>query len=130
MLLDELFSIGDHHWHTSEESHAISLFPKTADASGGLSTGATVGISVGVTSAVGAGMYFGYRTISKWSLRDTATQVPDYDPSSITPTGSLRAGSVTPPAAPGMHGETGDPSEFLSPTPTGRVRKNTRARFF
>ena len=110
MLLDEIC----HHWDTSFGSSSSQP---------ALSTPAAIGIGAGVASVVGVGAYAGWRTVSKWSLRDSGVQVPEFDPS-ITPTGSRRGGTTP------VMGETGDPSEFLSPTPAGRVQKNQRARFF
>ena len=124
MFLDELF--GDH-VSLPDFHHSLSVFAsKSSSASTSLSTPAAIGIGAGVASAVGAGAFITYRTVARWSLRDSGVQVPEFDPST-TLTG--RAGSTTP-TYPGMHGETGDPTEFLSPTPTGKVRKNQRARFF
>ena len=121
MLLEELFHLCDNHvptfFHSDTSGHDDSI-----------STGAAVGIGVAAASTFGVGAFAAWREVSKWRLRDSSTQVPDYEPGT-TPTGSQRAGSVTPVRA-GMHGETADPSEFLSPTPTGRVKKNTRSRFF
>jgi len=113
MLLDDLF----------HDCHDITVFQK--DPNDSLSTGEAIGIGAMVTGVAGFGLFSAWREVTKWTLRDSSTQVPDYDPTTPTP----RAGSTTPPVVQ-SHGETGDPTEFLSPTPTGRVRKNTRARFF
>jgi hypothetical protein len=96
-----------------------------------MSRAEAMGIGAAIAGGFGIAAYAGWRRVSQWTLRDTGTQVPDFDPST-TPTGSKRgAGSTTPVGNySGIHGETGDPSEFLSPTPTGKVKKNTRARFF
>ena len=126
MFLDEIF--GDHVSLPGMDHSAGSFAakPEPSTNSEGLSTPAAMGIGAGIASALGIGAFVTYRSVAKWSLRDSGVQVPDFDPST-TPTG--RAGSTTP-TYPGIHGETGDPSEFLSPTPTGKVRKNQRARFF
>ena len=125
MLLDELCNFGD---HSHLDGDLMTSFAKADKAS--LSTPAAVSIGAGAAGAVSVALYAAWRTVSRWSLRDSSTQVPDFDPTT-TPTGSRRAGSTTPnDNYTGIHGETGDPSEFLSATPTGRVRKNTRARFF
>jgi hypothetical protein len=91
-----------------------------------MSTAGAVGLGVAMTASVGLAAYAGYRVVRPMTLRDSNTQVPDFDP--LTPTGNRgRSFSATPPVV----GETGDPAtEFLSPTPTGRLRKNNRARFF
>ncbi len=95
--------------------------------SSGLSTGASIGIGMGIAASVGGIGYLGYRIIRPMTLRDSSVQVPDFDPASFTPTGSGLRGPVS--STP--RGETGDlATEFLSPTPSGRLKKNTRARFF
>jgi hypothetical protein len=121
MILDELFHLCD--------NHVSSVFQsETAAHDDSISTGEAFGIGVAAAATTGIGVFATWREVSKWRLRDSSTQIPDYDHGN-TPTGSQRGGSVTPVRA-GMHGETADPSEFLSPTPTGRVKKNTRSRFF
>ncbi len=121
MFLDELCTFADHHHHSD------TFFAKSADTatqpSEPIGTATAMGIGASLASAVGIGAYMGYKTVAKWSLRDSSVQVPDFDPST-TPTGSRRGGTTP------VMGETGDPSEFLSPTPGGKVRKNPRARFF
>jgi hypothetical protein len=112
MLLDEFFSTSEHHIDT--------FFDAKPTPSESLSTPAAMGIGASIASAIGVCAYATWRTVSKLTLRDSSTQVPDYDG---TPTGGSRR--VTP-----MMGETGDPSDFLSTTPTGQVRKNSRGRFF
>ena len=99
------------------DHHDITFFHAKEQ---GISTAGAMGIGAAVSAGVGVGGYFVWRTVAPWRLRDSATQVPDTDsltPSKRTPTNYI-------------HGETGDPSEFLSVTPTGRLKKNQRARFF
>ena len=103
--------------------HPVTEFSSSTSSDNTLSTAAAMGLGAAVASSLGIAGYLGYRTIKPWTLRDSSTQMPDIDP--LTPVGR----GMTPPYA-GTHGETGDPSEFLSPTPTGRLRKNNRARFF
>ena len=120
MFLDELCSIADQH----HLDHIGSFFTtKSEESATAMSTPAAMGVGAGIATVVGIGAYAGWRTVSKWSLRDSSTQAPDFDPST-TPTGSRRGGTTP------VMGETGDPSEFLSPTPAGKVQKNRRGRFF
>lgn len=127
MLLDEILSFTEH--HPLDHDHGLSSFSK-AEPPEEMSRAEAMGIGAALAGGVGIAAYAGWRRVSQWTLRDTATQVPDFDPST-TPTGSKRGDSTTPVGKySGIHGETGDPSEFLSPTPTGKVRKNARARFF
>ena len=127
MLLDELISLSDHQSYDHTHSHTFFSKPEAPEE---ISRGEAMGIGAAIAGGLSVAAYAGWRRVSQWSLRDTGTQVPDFDPST-TPTGSKRGDSTTPLGNySGIHGETGDPSEFLSPTPTGKVRKNNRARFF
>jgi len=107
--------------------HEPVSFSGQSNNGSGLSTGASIGIGIGIAASAGGLGYLGYRIIRPMTLRDSSVQVPDFDPASFTPTGSgLRA-----PVSSTPRGETGDlATEFLSPTPSGRLKKNTRARFF
>jgi hypothetical protein len=111
--------------HCDDITSFSSSFSSTST-SPGLSTGAAIGIGAASATVLAVGGFLGYTQFLKpMTLRDSSTQIPDFDPS-LTPTGGRR--STTPH---GMHGETGDPStEFLSPAPAGRVKKNSRSRFF
>lgn len=100
--------------------HDLTSFSSPSDPP--ISTAAAVGLGAGITATLGLSGYAVWRTVKPWSLRDSGTQMPDIDPLALTP------GRRTPPNY--IHGETGDPSEFLSVTPTGRVKTNARARFF
>jgi len=122
LLADTDHSILYHHEPVSFSSH------NQPNHASGLSTGASIGIGMGIASSVGALGYFGYRIIKPMTLRDSSVQVPDFDPASFTPTGN---NSLRGPISSTPRGETGDlATEFLSPTPSGRLKKNTRARFF
>jgi len=112
----------DHHDFTSFGSSSSSSSPTQST---GLSTGAAIGIGAGSVAVAAIGGFYGYHKIFKpMTLRDSSTQIPDFDPT-LTPPAGHRS------TRPGMHGETGDPSsEFLSATPSGRLKKNSRGRFF
>ena len=83
-----------------------------------LSTAQSVGIGAGIAASFAMCGFAVWRVMAPWSLRDSSTQIPDSD---LTPTGRTPTGLL---------GETGDPTEFLSVTPTGRFKSNARARFF
>jgi hypothetical protein len=126
----DLFAEPDHSLlvHHEPVSFSSNSQHTTTSSQGGLSTGASIGIGMAIASSVGGLGYLGYRVIKPMTLRESSVQVPDFDPASFTPTGgnSLRLHASSTP-----RGETGDlATEFLSPTPSGRVKKNSRARFF
>ena len=116
MFLDELCH---HHHHDDVTTFAASSSEESTSSMG---TAEAMAVGAGITSILGAGAYMAWLRVSKWSLRDSGVQVPEFDQMATTPQGR---GATTP-----VMGETGDPSEFLSPTPGGKLRKNQRARFF
>lgn len=115
-----------HHYHRMHHHHHHRLHHHNSPS---MSTGEAIAVGVALSGSLGVAGYLGYRMIRPMSLRDSSTQIErDFDDSSLTPIGS-RIGT-TPPHGP--TGETGDQgvAEFLSATPTGRIRKNRQSRRF
>ena len=141
-MLESLFDHGDLSFHLAGHAHpcpdfstASSSFASIKQVSNSkashhdeISIPGAILIGFGIASTLGFAVSAAYRVVHSWTLRDSSTQIPEFDMfKSVTPTGRhLRIHT------PSLQGETGDPSaEFLSPTPTGgRVKPNNRRRFF